>query len=76
MTETELFYAKYPNLCPHIRWRAQGFVADPNEPAPPPYDGLYWCVFSQTCIGPDGQGVDPDHCCSETRVCFGTGSVK
>jgi hypothetical protein len=33
--------------------------------------GIFWCMYTQTCIGPDGQTAEPDHCvagrsCHET----------
>jgi hypothetical protein len=33
--------------------------------------GIFWCMYTQTCIGPDGQIAGPDHCvagrsCHET----------
>lgn len=24
--------------------------------------GIFWCMYTQTCLGPDGQHATPDHC--------------
>ena len=35
-----------------------------------PYDtSAYWCVLTQTALGPDRQPVRPDVCCGERGCC-------
>ena len=35
-----------------------------------PYDGsAYWCVSTQTALGPDRQPVRPDVCCGGRECC-------
>ena len=31
--------------------------------------GIYWCSHTQTCLGPDGDVADPEHCRSG-RGCY------
>jgi len=30
--------------------------------------GIFWCLHTQNCLGPDGQIADPDNC-QEGRSC-------
>jgi hypothetical protein len=30
---------------------------------------LYWCVYTQNCMGPDGDTVD-ENTCTASRSCF------
>jgi hypothetical protein len=35
-----------------------------------PYEGsAYWCVLTQTALGPDRQPVRPDACCAGRGCC-------
>lgn len=35
-----------------------------------PYEGsAYWCVLTQTALGPDRQPVRPDVCCGGRECC-------
>jgi hypothetical protein len=34
---------------------------------------LFWCIHTQTCIGPDGHLAEPGNCSSKMRDCHGTG---
>lgn len=75
MTEAELFAANYPTLCHCLRWKGQFVWADHDPSVPPAGDANYWCVFTQTCLGPDGQLAEPATCGSTDRGCYGTGNV-
>jgi hypothetical protein len=46
-------------------------VVDPTAPTLyDPYDGsAYWCVLTQTALGPDRQPVRPDSCCEGRDCC-------
>lgn len=72
-TEAERFNINHPQLCPHLRWKGQFFVSEHDPTVPPSNDGLFWCVYTQTCIGPDGQIAEPGECASDGRGCYGTG---
>ena len=74
-TEAERFDIDHPELCPCLRWKGQFFQAERDPTVPPSNDGLFWCVFTQTCIGPDGSLAEPGECSSSYRACYGTGQA-
>jgi hypothetical protein len=43
--------------------------AEPDPTVPSGRSGHFWCVHTQTVIGPDGRGVHEDECHSG-RMCF------
>jgi hypothetical protein len=64
------------DLCTHLCWKDRFVPAAPGEATFPSRDGFYWCILTQTVIGPDGQAVDPLRCSSRERPCFGTGHTR
>jgi hypothetical protein len=75
ITEVESFNLNHPDLCPHLRWKGMLVGVEWDQTVPPTNDGSFLCLFSQTCIGPDGGLVEPSECCSTGRACHGTGKV-
>lgn len=71
--DAERFDTRREDLCPALRWKAMfiGVEHDPTVPAT--NDGLFWCMHTQTCIGPDGELAEPGKCSSKFRMCHGTG---
>jgi hypothetical protein len=67
------FNINHPSLCTSLRWKGQFILSehDPNVQAS--NDGLFWCMHTQTCIGPDGAVAEPGNCSSKRRGCHGTG---
>jgi hypothetical protein len=63
----------HPDLCPGLRWKAQFLTAEPDATVEASSEGLFWCVYTQTCIGPDGRLAEPVKCHSRRRSCHGTG---
>ncbi|HXG92832.1 MAG TPA: hypothetical protein VNN73_10755 [Blastocatellia bacterium] len=75
MNEADRFNVNHPDLCPHLRWKGM-FIQVPHDPSvPPSNDGSFWCLYTQTCIGPDGRLAEPGECTSSDRACYGTGQV-
>ena len=73
--EAERYNINHPNLCQCLRWKGM-FIGVPHDPSvPPSTDGRFWCVYTQTCLGPDGQLAEPSECLSEDRACYGKGHV-
>ncbi len=73
ISEEQRFNTRHPNLCSSLRWKGQ-FVGVEHDPTVPrSNDGNYWCVHTQTCIGPDGKVAEPGNCSSMRRKCHGTG---
>ncbi len=62
-----------PNLCPALRWKGQFVLAPIDESAQQGTDTSFWCMYTQTCIGPDGMVAEPGNCSSFLRPCHGTG---
>lgn len=70
------FDINHPDLCPALRWKGQFVVADRDPSLPVANDGLFWCIHTQTCIGPDGETAEPSNCSSSRRSCHGTGKCS
>jgi hypothetical protein len=67
--DAERFDINHPELCPSLRWKGMFVLAERDPSVPPTNDGLYWCLHTQTCIGPDGQVAEPGSCSSGNREC-------
>ena len=69
MKQAERFNTEHPDLCPALKWKAQ-FTAAPLDPtAQSTLDHQYWCVYTQTCLGPDGGLAEPHPCSVQSRKC-------
>ena len=76
ISEQERFNTQHPNLCSSLRWKGQFVLAEADSTVPSSHDGLYWCIHTQTCIGPDGKLAEPGKCSSPRRKCHGSGQVR
>jgi len=73
LPDHERFDTSCEGLCPALRWKQQFIGVEHDPTVPPSNDGLFWCLHTQTCIGPDGQLAEPGNCSSSSRACHGTG---
>jgi hypothetical protein len=73
MSEADRFNIHNPNLCPSLRWKGQFILAERDPTVPASNDGLFWCIQTQTCIGPDGRVAEPVKCSSPFRSCHASG---
>ena len=71
--QTDRFNVNHPNLCTSLRWKGQFILAEHDLNVQASNDGLFWCMHTQTCIGPDGELAEPGNCSSSRRKCHGTG---
>jgi hypothetical protein len=71
--DQERFDTSKETLCTSLRWKQQFISAERDSSVPPSNDGLFWCMHTQTCIGPDGELAEPGNCSSPGRKCHGTG---
>jgi hypothetical protein len=55
--------------CGNIRWKGMFIDAEWDPTVQQSNDRIYWCVFTQRAIGPDGQVVDEDTC-TTSRSCY------
>jgi len=67
--DPERFDIHHPDLCPALRWKGQLVWAERDPSVPETNDGLYWCLHTQTCIGPDSALAEPGSCSSPSRSC-------
>jgi hypothetical protein len=72
----ERFNTHNPNLCSALRWKGQFILSEPDPNVQNSNDGLFWCMHTQTCIGPDGKLAEPGNCASQNRACHGTGKCE
>lgn len=73
MTEEERFSTERPGLCQALRWKGMFFNTEHDPSVPSTSDRLFWCLYTQTCLGPDGQVAEPGTCSSPERKCYGKG---
>ena len=57
------------NYCRFLRTKEMFFQSEPDPTVPSGRSGHFWCVHTQTVIGPDGKFVT-DQECSADRMCF------
>jgi hypothetical protein len=65
----EWYDTNRPNLCSCLRWKGMFIWAEPDPTVPPAGDTAFWCLRTQTCLGPDGQTVEPGNCDASERKC-------
>lgn len=71
--DADRFDTERDGLCSALRWKGQFIAAEHDSTVPPSNDGIFWCLHTQTCIGPDGDLAEPGNCASKSRACHGTG---
>ena len=71
--DQERFDTSSQSLCTALRWKQQFIGVEHDPTVPPSNDGLFWCIHTQTCIGPDGALAEPGSCSSPSRAGHGTG---
>jgi hypothetical protein len=74
--DPERFNIHHPGLCTALRWKGQFVLAERDPAVPETNDGLYWCMHTQTCIGPDGVLAEPGNCSSTSRSCHRGSGVE
>jgi hypothetical protein len=55
--------------CENLRWKGLYVSGEEGQSLSGSGDRLFWCVKTQTCLGPDGKLVD-DYECSPARACY------
>jgi hypothetical protein len=73
MTEEERFGTDKPDLCQGLRWKGMFYTSEPDPSVPSMSARLFWCTYTQTCLGPDGEVAEPGSCSSGERRCYGNG---
>jgi hypothetical protein len=55
--------------CTSLRWKGMFIDTVWDRSAQQGTDHIYWCHTTQSCLGPDGQGVDKYEC-HDGRKCY------
>ena len=55
--------------CRFLRSKEMFIDAEPDHTVPSSRSGHFWCVHTQTVIGPDGKIVKDEECRAD-RICF------
>ena len=62
-------WKKNGGCCSKLRWKGMFIDAAPDPSIPNTRDGMYWCIETMTCLGPDRHVADEESCC-DGRRCF------
>ncbi|MBO0797251.1 MAG: hypothetical protein J2P31_00355 [Blastocatellia bacterium] len=76
MTDAERFDINRPNLCSALRSKAMLTWAEEDNSQQRYYSGYFWCLHTQTCLGPDGKLAEPVECDSPDRACHCQNSAQ
>lgn len=69
LADAERFNPERPNLCANLRWKGMFIWAEKDDTVPASNTGSFWCLHTQTCIGPDGRLAEPGDCDKGNRKC-------
>jgi hypothetical protein len=69
MTEAERIDTNHPNLCTSLRWKEMCYESEKDPTLPPNEPSGFWCVYTQSCFGPDGKLAEPQYCVTTERCC-------
>lgn len=67
MAENLAYEPQPPCRC--MRSKEMYIDSEHDPTVPTSHSGLFWCMHSQNCLGPDGQVVTPTTC-KVGRECF------
>jgi hypothetical protein len=59
----------YRERCRLLRSKWMFIEAEPDPTVPRSDSGIYWCVHTQNCLGPDGKTASMDNC-QPGRACY------
>jgi hypothetical protein len=57
------------SYCRYLRAKEMFIDVEPDKTVPRSSSGHFWCVHTQTVLGPDGKVVSDGECRSD-RICF------
>jgi hypothetical protein len=58
-----------PNLCSALRTKNMFYQTEPLPDAQNAHTGIFWCLYTQGPLGPDGKLAEPGNCDSNERSC-------
>ena len=57
------------NQCEALRWKGMFIDADDDPTVPNSNTRIYWCVYTQSPLGPDSEVAD-EETCTASRSCY------
>jgi hypothetical protein len=57
------------NRCRCLRSKDMFINSEPDPTVPSMSSGIFWCIHTQNCLGPDGRVAEPDNC-KPGRACY------
>ncbi len=75
INEAERYNTEHPDLCPMLRWKQMFYDQERDPEVPRSNAAHFWCVMTQSCLGPDNNVAVPGDCASSKRKCYGTGKL-
>jgi hypothetical protein len=58
-----------PNLCSGLRSKDMFIWVEPDADTQRVHSGVFWCLYTQGPLGPDGKLAEPGNCDSNERGC-------
>ncbi len=55
--------------CRCLRSKEMFIDVEPDPTVPHTGSGIFWCMHTQNCLGPDGQAAGPE-LCDPARACY------
>ena len=56
-------------VCQYLRSKEMFYAEDPVHALTHSGSGIFWCIHTQNCLGPDGQVAEP-RACQPGRGCY------
>jgi hypothetical protein len=69
MPEPSTLNAINPPACRCLRSKEMFIDAEPDPRIPSMSSGIFWCIHTHNCLGPDGQAAEPAGC-KPGRGCY------
>jgi hypothetical protein len=69
MSELHNLDPNRPNLCSALRTKNMFYQTEPQPDAQNVHTGIFWCLYTQGPLGPDGKLAEPGNCDSSERSC-------
>ena len=55
--------------CRCLRSKEMFINVEPDPTVPNSSSGIFWCIHTQNCLGPDGRVAEPESC-KAGRACY------
>lgn len=69
MPDLKTVQEAHPMLCESLRWKGMYIWGESDPTVQASNSGYFWCMHTQTSLGPDGGFAEPTCCESPDRKC-------